>query len=64
MRGPLRLLKEKWLSESPRTEHDLLDYVSSFRKRLHDVCQLARENLAESSENEASLRREVSTPCI
>ena len=48
VRGPLRLLKEKWLSESPRTEHNLLDYVSSFRKRLHDVCQLARENLAQS----------------
>ena len=48
MRGPLRLLKEKWLSESPKPEHNVLDYVSSFRERLNYVCQLARDNLAQS----------------
>lgn len=48
VRGPLRLLKEKWLAESPKTEHKLLDYVSSFRKRLNYVCQLARDNLSQS----------------
>ena len=48
VRGPLRLLKEKWLSESPKNEHNTLDYVSSFRERLHYACKLARENLAQS----------------
>ena len=48
VRGPLRLLKEKWLSESPKTEHNVLDYVSSFRERLNYACQLARDNLAKS----------------
>ncbi len=43
--GPLRLLKEKCLSESPEVEHTVLDYVSSFRERLHPACQLARVNL-------------------
>ncbi len=45
VRGPLRLLKEKWLSEKPNPEYNVLDYVSSFRERLHQVCNLARENL-------------------
>lgn len=48
VRGPLQLLKEKWLSESPKTEHNVLDYVSSIRERLNHTCQLARENVAQS----------------
>ncbi len=39
--GPLRLLKEKWLSESPRVEHNVSDFVSSFHARLHHACQFA-----------------------
>lgn len=34
MRGPLQLLKEKWLSKTPKVEHNVWDYVSSFRERL------------------------------
>ncbi|XP_035984480.1 uncharacterized protein LOC118558122 [Fundulus heteroclitus] len=48
VRGPLQLVKEKWLSESFQTEHNVLDYVSSFRDRLFHVCQLAQENLAKA----------------
>uniref|UniRef100_A0A3B3WI04 Gypsy retrotransposon integrase-like protein 1 n=1 Tax=Poecilia mexicana TaxID=48701 RepID=A0A3B3WI04_9TELE len=42
VRGPLKLLKEKWMGSDSR---NLLDYVSAFRFRLHRACELARENL-------------------
>ncbi|KAL3987989.1 helicase SRCAP [Sarotherodon galilaeus] len=45
VRGPLRLLKEKWLSESHRVEHNVLDYVCAFKERLSRACQLARDHL-------------------
>uniref|UniRef100_A0A8C5DT92 Gypsy retrotransposon integrase-like protein 1 n=1 Tax=Gouania willdenowi TaxID=441366 RepID=A0A8C5DT92_GOUWI len=48
VRGPLRVLREKWTSDSPRRESNVLDYVSSFRERLHHVCQLAQENLTQA----------------
>ena len=44
VRGPLKLLKENWLSE--KTEGlNLLDYVSKFRSRLKSACELAQQNL-------------------
>lgn len=46
--GPLRLRKEKWLSETPKIERNVLDYVSTFHERLHHVCQLACENLSQA----------------
>lgn len=46
--GPLRLVREKWLSDVSKAEHNVLDYVSSFRDRLKHVCQLARDNLSKS----------------
>lgn len=48
VRGPLRLVKEKWLSNVLKAEHNVLDYVSSFHDRLKHVCQLARDNLSKS----------------
>uniref|UniRef100_A0A087YSQ8 Gypsy retrotransposon integrase-like protein 1 n=1 Tax=Poecilia formosa TaxID=48698 RepID=A0A087YSQ8_POEFO len=48
VRDPLKLVKEKWLSKSHQTEHNVLDYVSSFRERLFHACQLAQENLAKA----------------
>lgn len=48
VRGPLQVVKEKWSSESRQTEHNVLDYVSSFRERLFHACQLAQENLAKA----------------
>lgn len=46
VRGPLKLLKEKWLGDSPGM--NLLDYVSNFKQKLKDACQLARNNLEKS----------------
>lgn len=43
VRGPLKLLREKWLDES--TERNLLDYVCDFRTRLRRACEIARGNL-------------------
>lgn len=43
VRGPLKLLREKWLCE--RTEQNLLDYMSDFRFRLRRACEIARDNL-------------------
>ena len=47
VRGPLKLLKEKFLSndETPLT---LLQYVSDFRNRLCRACEVARSNLKTS----------------
>ncbi|KAJ8046946.1 hypothetical protein HOLleu_05792 [Holothuria leucospilota] len=47
VRGPLKLLKEKWLSDLGENIH-LLDYVSRFKDRLHGACELAQENLRHS----------------
>lgn len=48
MHGPLLLLREKWLSESPRVEHNVLDCVSVLCEHLHHVCQLVCKNLAQA----------------
>ncbi len=44
VRGPLKMLKENWLSEQ-KPECNLLDYVSSFRERLYNACKLAQTAL-------------------
>ena len=42
--GPLKLLKENWLSEN--TERlNLLDYISKFRDKLKNACELVQQNL-------------------
>lgn len=43
VRGPLKLLREKWLCEG--TEHSLLEYVSNFRLKLRWACETASGNL-------------------
>ena len=43
VRGPLKLLKEKWLCTDPQI--NLLDYVSTFKHRLKRATELASENL-------------------
>ena len=47
VRGPLKLLKENWLSENTESLN-LLDYVSKFRDKLKKVCELAQQNLKNS----------------
>ncbi|KAK3106188.1 hypothetical protein FSP39_014556 [Pinctada imbricata] len=46
VRGPLKLLKEKWLTET--SDLNLLDYVSNFKEKLYNACKLAQENLKTS----------------
>lgn len=48
VRGPLRLLRDAWLSSEPRAASNVLDYVSRFRERLHYVQNLASTNLAQA----------------
>ena len=45
--GPLKLLKEKFLSND-ETPLNLLQYVSDFRNRLSRACEAARSNLKKS----------------
>ncbi|XP_071824592.1 uncharacterized protein [Apostichopus japonicus] len=46
VRGPLKLLKEKWLNDEIDT--NLLDYVSKFKYRLNRANEIARDNLKEA----------------
>ncbi|XP_036419554.1 uncharacterized protein LOC118803140 isoform X1 [Colossoma macropomum] len=47
VRGPLKILKEKWMSESEPNQN-VLDYVSQFRERLHAACTAAKSTLTTS----------------
>ena len=47
VRGPLKLLKEKFLLND-ETPLNLLQYVSDFRNRLSRACEVARSNLKTS----------------
>uniref|UniRef100_A0A3B1K8B9 Gypsy retrotransposon integrase-like protein 1 n=1 Tax=Astyanax mexicanus TaxID=7994 RepID=A0A3B1K8B9_ASTMX len=44
VRGPLKLLKESFLSDK-KEETNVLDYVSKFREHLHAACQAAKTAL-------------------
>ena len=48
VRGPLQLLKEKWLNNSDKSDLNLLDYVSGFKTRLVRAGEIAKENLKDS----------------
>ena len=47
VRGPLKLLKEKWLGEHSDSDLNLLKYVSTFKHRLKRATEIAGENLKE-----------------
>ncbi|KAJ8018540.1 hypothetical protein HOLleu_43415 [Holothuria leucospilota] len=47
VRGPLKLLKEKWLCE-PEAQTNVLDFVSTFQERLFNARQIALDNLGKS----------------
>lgn len=47
IRGALRLLREQLTGDSYPCQN-VLDYVSSFRERLHHACALAKEALSSS----------------
>lgn len=48
VRGPLKLLKEKWMIETGTSDLNLLEYVSDFKETLYTACKLAQENLKNS----------------
>ena len=54
VRGPLKLLKEKFLSDDDSTLN-LLQYVSDFKNRLSKACDAARSNL-KSAQSKMKLR--------
>ena len=47
VRGPLKLLKEKFISDN-HADSNLLQYVSDFRDRLHNVSEIAKQNLEQA----------------
>ena len=53
VRGPLKMLKEKWLDDV--TEVNLLDYVSSFKARLTNAYEVARANLTKAQQKMKTL---------
>jgi len=66
VRGPLKLLKEKWLCVD--TDINLLDYVSDFKEKLRNVCEIARENLKKSQSKmkkwyDKDARNRIFKPC-
>lgn len=44
VRGPLKLLQEKWLDDSKL--QNLCDYVSNFCFKLHRACELAKQSMS------------------
>lgn len=46
VRGPLKLLKESFMSNGDQKPVPVLDYVSNFRERLHEAWKVAKETLA------------------
>lgn len=44
VRGPLKLLQEKWLCDNK--PKNLLTYVCDFRYRLHRACEVAKKNMS------------------
>ena len=49
VRGPLKLVKERWLAE-PQVETNILDYVCNFKDRLYKAYGMAKTNLTNSQE--------------
>nr|XP_046272302.1 uncharacterized protein LOC124073826 [Scatophagus argus] len=47
VRGPLKLLREQLMGVTSPVQN-VLDYVSSFRERLHHACEVAKESLSGS----------------
>ena len=58
VRGPLKLLKEKFLSDDD-SSLNLLQYVSDFKNRLSKACEAARSNL-KSAQSKMKLRYDES----
>ena len=62
IRGPLKLLKENWLSENTESLN-LLDYVSKVRNKLKKACELAQQNL-KNSQPRIKMLSDKNSPCF
>lgn len=56
VRGPLKLLKEKWLGCESGPTTNLLEFVRDFRFKLSRACELASENLGVAQNEEELVR--------
>ena len=64
LRGPLLLLKEKWLDEDPE-KISVLKYVATFKDRLFRAGQMAKRNLQESqSKMKVWYNRKAKSSCF
>lgn len=50
VRGPLKVLKESFMSENPVPQQSVLKYVSRFRERLYNACTMAKASLSSSQD--------------
>ena len=48
MCGPLKLLKEAWMSDKEEPSVNLLDYGATFRYCLFQTCEVANQNLQQA----------------
>ena len=60
VRGPLKLLKETFLSDDD-SSLNLLHYVSDFKNRLSKACEAARSKL-KSAKNKMKLHYDENAP--
>ena len=51
VRGPLKVLRDAFLSEDLNPQRAVLNYVSQLRERLHEECTLARASLSLSKDD-------------
>ena len=58
VRGPLLLLKEKWLDEDPE-KISVLKYVATFKDRLFRAGQMAKRNVQEQNESMVRQKNKV-----
>ena len=63
VRGPLKLLKEYWLSENTKSLN-LLHYVSKFRSKLKKASEQAQQNLKQSQSQMKMLYDRKSQNCV
>jgi hypothetical protein len=47
VRGPLDILREAWMGESPQPPTNIVDYVLKMRDKLEELSSLAHDNLAQ-----------------
>uniref|UniRef100_H3C3V9 ribonuclease H n=1 Tax=Tetraodon nigroviridis TaxID=99883 RepID=H3C3V9_TETNG len=56
VRGPLRMLRERYLSVTVSPKQSVIDYVSSFRERLRKACENRAQRAGQKLRNEKPYR--------